>query len=112
MRFFAYHGCKVEETEKGQYFMVDVELTGSLQKPGKTDDLNDTCDFDKVYRIIAETVTTTRYNLLEALGEEICRKLLKQYADKRVKLILRKPNPPQNGELDSVEVELFRESID
>jgi len=127
MRFFAYHGCKAEETENGQYFEVDVELTGSLQKPGKTDDLNDTCDFDCIYRIIADTVTGTRYNLLEALGEEICSRLLKKYPDKQVKLILRKPNPPLDEKLSSrgcpqprqsglrtsptTEVEMFRESI-
>jgi dihydroneopterin aldolase len=111
MRFFANHGCKNEEKEQGQYFEVDVELTGNLLKPAGSDDLSDTCDFDLVYEIIADTMTNTRYNLLEALGEEICNRLLKHYPDRQIKLILRKPNPPIKGELDSVEVELLREFI-
>ncbi|MCF7811376.1 dihydroneopterin aldolase [bacterium] len=110
MCFFAYHGCKEEEVEKGQYFEVDVELVGSLHKPATTDNLNDTCDFDQIYQIIADTIMNTRYNLLEALGEEICSRLLKQYPNKQVKLILRKSNPPVEGELESVEVEILRKS--
>lgn len=108
MRFFAYHGCLDVEREKGQKFEVNVELTGNLQKPGKTDDLNNTYDFNTIYRIVSDTMRNTRYNLMEALGEEICGQLLKQFPGLQVKLTLRKPDPPINGSLDCVEIELIR----
>jgi len=106
--FHAYHGCHKEETEEGQRIEVDVELSGSLRHAGNTDNLEDTHDFETIYGIVAETLKNTRYNLLESLGEEICRRLLAAFSGTEVRLVLRKPNPPIDGELDSAEIEIVR----
>ena len=36
-----YHGLYDAERENGQPFIVDAELKLDLEKPGKSDDLND-----------------------------------------------------------------------
>ncbi len=106
--FHAYHGCLEEEAEKGRRIEVDVELTGSLRAAGRSDDLSDTCDFQAIYRIVAEAVKAKRYNLLETLGEEICRRLLTAFPGVEVRLVLRKPSPPIEGEIECAEIELVR----
>ncbi|MDP8237969.1 MAG: dihydroneopterin aldolase [Candidatus Hatepunaea meridiana] len=108
LRFYAYHGCHKKEREQGQIIELDIELIGSLARAGVTDDISDTFDFDKILEIATETITGTKYNLLEALGEHLCRRIIVCYPDVRVKLVLRKPDPPVNGELECVEVEIVR----
>ena len=108
MRFHAFHGCKPLEKEIGQEIQVDVELALSLAEAGVSDELADACCFDDVYKLIADRVLNTRYNLLEALGEDICNSIHEIYPDTGIKLVLRKPHPPFEGELDSVEIEITR----
>ncbi len=108
MRFFAHHGCSDEEAEKGGRFEVDVELTGDFSIAGHSDDLKDACDFDRIYMEVSEAVTGTRFRLIEALAEEICRRLLKSYPEMQVRVVVRKPHPPVKGVLDSAEVEIAR----
>ena len=43
-----YHGLFDVERENGQPFIVDVELTLDLSKAGKSDDLNDSIDYNDV----------------------------------------------------------------
>jgi len=108
MQFYAYHGNKPHEAENGQRFEVDVELTGNFQVAALSDDLKDTYDFDRIYQIVSEIVSCSRFNLLEALTEEICRRLLKDYPNVQVRVAVRKPHPSIAGVLDYAEVELVR----
>lgn len=108
MRFHAFHGCEPDEREDGREIQVDVELSCDLSKASTTDDLNDTCDFKKIYSLVSETVLETRFSLLEALGEEICTRILNEFPGVEIKVNLRKPQPPLEGELDYVEVEIVR----
>ncbi|NQT34981.1 dihydroneopterin aldolase [bacterium] len=109
MRFFAYHGCRSEEKTDGQFFEIDVELSCDLQKAGLSDKLEQTHSFDEIYGIVSGAVTGTRYNLLEALAEELSDRLLDKYPDSELKLVIRKPKPPIDGEIDCVEIEVIRQ---
>jgi len=108
MQFFAHHGASREEAEVGQRFEVDVELAGSLRYPAKTDDHKDTYDYDQIYQIVNETVTGSRFKLIERLAEEIARGLLDVYPGAKIKLTVRKPHLPVPGVLDGAEVEIVR----
>ncbi len=110
IQVFAYHGNKPEEKEKGQLFLISAEIRSDLRKACLTDNLKDTIDFDLVYKIVSETVKQTNYNLLEALGEEICLRILKVFPAVEVKLSIKKPDPPLDGKLNFVEVILNRNS--
>ena len=108
LKFFAFHGCSETEAENGQQFEVDVELAGDLRPAGVSDDVEKTYDFDTIYEIVKETVMGTRYNLIEALAEEISLRLLGRFPATQVTLKIRKPYPPMAGIMDGVEVEIVR----
>ena len=54
MSFKAYHGVYPKENKIGGEFVVDVELDVDIDKAGKSDALEDTYDYSKVYRYVKE----------------------------------------------------------
>ena len=112
MLFYGYHGVNESEKELGRKFEVDLELSTSLKKPGLSDDLHDTVDYEAVYKTVNNCVESKRYFLLEALAEDISRSVIKKYNIDAVIIRIRKPNAPVRGVIDTVEVELIRKKSD
>lgn len=108
MTFYAYHGVRPEEANTGARFEVDVEIGGDLQRAGRSDNLKDTFNYERIYRLVEKTVTGARFHLLEAIAEVIAQKILDSYPRAQVRVIVRKPHAPVPGVLDTVEVEVFR----
>ena len=79
MAFFGTHGVLQEEKTLGQKFFIDAELYLDLKDAGKTDDLTMTVSYADVYEIIKTYAQDKCYDLLEALGENICNCILKNY---------------------------------
>ncbi len=79
MAFFGTHGVLQEEKTLGQKFFIDAELYLDLKDAGKTDDLTMTVSYADVYEIIKTHAQDKCYDLLEALGENICNCILKNY---------------------------------
>ena len=107
--FYAYHGVLSDEQSLGGKFEVDVELHGDLHKGAKSDRLDDTVDYEKVYDCIRSSVLGKKYLLLEALAAAIIAGILQKF--KRVQSVtvrVRKPNAPVKGVIDTVEVEMTR----
>ena len=69
MRFQGRHGVYEHEQSTPQPFEVDVELLTALQPAGIDDDLEQTIDYGKVYRVVQQIVESRSYRLLEALAE-------------------------------------------
>jgi len=104
MRFFAYHGLLEQERNEGSDFEVDCEYeTG---KPVRTDNetAETTIDYSLIYEDISLIVIQKRFNLLEALAEKLADLLYNKYSLERVKIRVRKLNPPLPGSVDSFEV--------
>jgi len=112
MLFYGYHGVNESEKELGGKFEVDLELSTSLKKPGLSDDLHDTVDYEAVYKMVNNCVESKRYFLLEALAEDISRSVINKYDIDAVVIRIRKPNAPVSGVIDTVEVELKRKKSD
>lgn len=112
MLFYGYHGVNESEKELGGKFEVDLELSTSLKKPGLSDDLHDTVDYEAVYKMVNNCVESKRYFLLEALAEDISRSVINKYDIDAVIVRVRKPNAPVSGVIDTVEVELKRKKSD
>ncbi len=110
MCFYGYHGVLPEEKRLGQKFFLDAELYLPLQKAGQTDQLDDTVSYAAVYETIRDIVTKEKFNLLEALGERICREILLGYPPvQKITLKIRKPNAPIAGAFEFVGIEIERE---
>ena len=105
----ARHGVYEFEKDKEGLFELDIEMYTDLSLPGSSDDLTDTVNYDEAVSLITEIFTEKEYNLIEAVGETICSRLLQQYPIQKVRIKIRKPHAPIMANLDTVEVELTRE---
>ena len=105
----AKHGAYELEKDKEGLFELDIEMFTDLSLPGSSDDLTDTVNYDEAVSLIREIFTEKEYNLIEAVGETICSRLLEQYPIQKVRIKIRKPHAPIMANLDTVEVELTRE---
>ncbi|MBI4531035.1 MAG: dihydroneopterin aldolase [Candidatus Latescibacteria bacterium] len=108
MTFHAYHGVFPEERALGQKFQVDLELQLDLRVSGLSDNLEESIDYVRVYRNVKEVVEKRQCILLEHLAEEIVREILTHFPVEMVTVRVRKPHPPVDAILDSVEVEISR----
>lgn len=109
MEFWGYHGVYPEENKLGQRFRVDVILETDLKQAGKTDELDDTVNYAKVYTVCKEIVEGKPYKLIEAVAENLASELLKEFSTVlycTVKVV--KPDPPIPGHYKSVAVEIKR----
>jgi dihydroneopterin aldolase len=109
MQFFGYHGVFAEENMLGQRFYVDAELTLPLEKPGKSDHIDDTVNYAEVFFLIQKIVEGEPFKLIEALAERIASELLHTYTSiNEVTVRVIKPHPPFNVHFDGVTVEINR----
>jgi dihydroneopterin aldolase len=109
MAFYGYHGSDPHESKLGGRFFVDVVLGADLSKPGRTDRLADTVNYERAYAIIRDHVEGKRFNLLEALAQTIADALLAEFPPlSRVTVRVRKPGVPLRGILDYTQVEIVR----
>jgi len=112
MAFFARHGVMEEEKRLGQKFYVDATLYLGLGEAGKTDDLSKTAHYGLVYEKIKYQVENKRYDLIEALAENICSEILQNFDTvQAVKIQVRKPQAPVEGMFDYMAVEMTRERV-
>ena len=112
MQFYGFHGVNESEKKLGGRFEVDVELNLSLNSSCLSDDLEDTIDYESVYKIIESCVKRDKFYLIEALANSIAKNILNNHELESILVRVRKPNAPLNGVLDTVEVEIKRKQKD
>jgi len=71
LRLPAHIGVTDEEQASPQVVCVDLVMYADLSKPGISDDLADTVDYDKVLTEVSELIRSSKSRLLEHLAEEI-----------------------------------------
>jgi dihydroneopterin aldolase len=105
-----YHGLFEVERQNGQPFIVDVELNLDLEKAGKSDDLNDSIDYNDVAVLIHNEIVGPPVTLIEALAENISRKILAAYPSvDKIKTTVHKPRAPISVAFGDVSVTIKRE---
>ena len=106
IKTYAYHGAIQEERVLGQYFITDL-LHVDLTNASKTDDLSETVHYGEVYNLVEEIVKGEPVSLIERLAGKINAELFDRY-DKiiEVETTITKPNPPIDGNYDSVAITL------
>jgi dihydroneopterin aldolase len=106
IKFHAFHGCLPEEARIGGNYIVDVVIETDLSQSEKTDKLADTLDYCIVYDIVKEQMKI-RSKLIEHVAGRISEKLKEKFKNiQKLKVIVTKINPPLNGEVRSVSVEV------
>jgi len=109
MKFFAYHGVLQEEQDKGQYFLIDIDLFMDLKASGNSDRLADTIDYSEAFTVVRRITENNTFRLIEKLADSISREILSKF--ERISgtaVRVRKPDAPIIGEFDWVGVEIVR----
>lgn len=108
MEFYAYHGCFKEEQVVGNQFQVSILIEADTQAAQKSDNINDTVNYQVVYNLIKEEMQQ-KSKLLEHLAERIISSVHKNFKEvKRVRVKVSKLNPPLGGKVEKVSVSLER----
>lgn len=101
MPFYAYHGCLDWEREEGTDYTVDFSAELDIEKASKSDRLEDTVDYSRIYSIISEQMDIPS-NLLENVAGRIIGAVRSEYPQiGHITLRIAKMRPPVAGELES-----------
>ncbi len=109
LKVFAYHGVYEEEKRTGQDFLVSGRFFIKLQEAGITDDLERSVSYDELCDLLARTFTEQRRDLLEAVAEDLCRAVFKEYPRiTEIELELYKPHAPLHAEVAGAGIRIHR----
>jgi dihydroneopterin aldolase len=106
LKVFAYHGCTPEEKEKGQNFLVDIEVEYDVSPAVAGDDLDRAVDYDGLASTVHELASGERYDLLESLASRIGEHIMDSTPAERVLVRVHKPDAPMQREVEDVAVEM------
>lgn len=107
--FYGYHGVLKEESVLGQKFFIDIELYLDTKEAGISDDMNKSVSYADVYEVTKDIVENKRFNLIEALAENIAIEVLNKFElIKEIMIRIKKPEAPVNGIYDYFGVEIRR----
>jgi dihydroneopterin aldolase len=105
----ARHGVMEHETEVGQRFVIDLELSVDLSESAHTDRLSDTVSYASVVATATAAFKDTNYKLLEraagAVSDAIFATVPRIHA---VKVTVHKPHAPIAAIFEDVGVVLVR----
>ena len=108
MEFYAFHGHFKEEQIVGNRFIVSVTIDTDLEKPAKSDELEDTLNYQKAYQIV-KLEMTKKSHLLENIASRILDALYSNFSAIRSATVkISKMNPPIGGKMDCVSITLTR----
>ena len=97
MEFHANHGCLEEEKTNGNTFIVDFLGHTGIRKAAKSDSLEHTIDYSRIYEIIAREMAKPS-DLLEAVAGRIVDCLAREAGDFTfIQVRIAKKNPPVGG---------------
>lgn len=85
-----YHGALDWERERGQRFLVDVEL--DVGDAGSSDRLEDAVDYRDVVACVVRVSDDRAYTLLEGLATALADELVERFAVVRARVRVRKPD--------------------
>jgi dihydroneopterin aldolase len=107
LRVFAHHGVLPDEAERGQVFVIDLDLTLDLEPAGRSDELDRTIDYGALTARVAEVVAAERRQLLEAVASDVADLALADQRVDQVRVRVTKPHAPLGVDAE-VAVEVVR----
>jgi dihydroneopterin aldolase len=108
MEFYGYHGDIDAERALGGRYRVDVAVSADLRAAGRSDSLDDTLDYVRVFQLVRDVVENRQFRLLEALAQAIADSLLEHHAPAGSVSVRVAKQPPVRGVFDRFAVEIQR----
>lgn len=104
MEFYAFHGHFIEEQVVGNKFLVNIAIETDCDNAGKSDNLDDALDYQKVYSIIKQQMEKKSF-LLENICDRILDALYAEFDTiEKATLKVSKINPPMGGQIEKVSI--------
>jgi len=105
----ARHGVMEHETEVGQRFVIDLELSIDMSESSHTDRLSDTVSYASVVATATAAFKNTNYKLLERAAGAVADSIFAAFARiDAVKITVHKPHAPIAAIFEDVGVVLMR----
>lgn len=109
LRIYAYHGVRDFEKERGQLFILDVDIFADLSEACRTDKPEATINYSQATQSIRRVMTENRYDLIEAAAQAVADCILAEFSlAKSVRVFLKKPNAPIAADFGYVAVDITR----
>ncbi len=97
IQLFGKHGCHESEAILGGHYELNIRIETDINKAGKSDQLEDTIDYESVYALCLE-IFELRHQLLESLTFEMAHGIKNAFMQaNEVEVTLSKLNPPMAG---------------
>lgn len=85
---------------------MDLIIDVDLNKSWATDNLSDTINYGHLYKIVEDEMKI-KSKLIESILYRIIQRIKSDYSQiNKVKVRVHKPNPPINGKIENIYVEL------
>ena len=101
-------GVTEAERSSEQDLLIDVELGLDLSRAGREDALEHTVDYEKVCDLLASTVRSRPYRLIEAVAEACAEAVLAAFPVEEARVRIRKPGALRARGVPWAEVEIVR----
>ena len=108
MEFFAFHGYYDEEQKIGNKYGVDLYISTDLLAAGESDKLQQTVNYEVLYRLVAEEMRAPA-RLLEHVAHRVLDRIMAELPHvRKVRISVSKFNPPLGGICHRARVTLAR----
>ena len=98
----------INDYERKNKQKVIVDITVFHEFLNLNDDIKKTINYSDIYKFTKKFISGTNYNLIETLGDNLAKKLIKKFNIKKVRIELFKPSVYEEDE--AVSIKLERES--
>lgn len=92
------------ERKQKQTVMIDLEFPANVRKAAKQDRIKDAVDYKKISKFVIQTVSESRFQLIETLAETLAGKLLKKFRLKSIRLRVSKPGALRGAKNVGIEI--------
>lgn len=108
LEVFAPIGVYEHEHGIEQRLLFDVAADFDVSKPGRSDDLRDTLDYDRMAAICREVATLKHHALIEVLAEQIAARVLAELGVSGVEVKVSKPGAVPDAQTVAVRIRRTR----
>ena len=111
LRAKAIIGIHPHEKRERQDVLIDIELDLDLTRPGITDDIDDTIDYQALQMRVLRATETSSCNLIENLAETIAAICLEDTKAESVRITVDKPAASEHAESVAVVITRTQKEI-
>ena len=113
LEVFAYHGVHDFEKKEGQIFIIDIILDIPQLQGFETDEIDDVINYSQVIKVIKNSFSGQKYNLIEKTAYTVLESLFKTFKQiNSADITIKKPNAPIKDKVEYVAFRVLKKRSD